>query len=352
MARKAKQLPSGSWRIQVPISKEWDTERKKWKYTMASLTAPTKAEVELLAAEWELNHESANKRTANPVLKEAVTAYIERNQGILADTTLNTYRITRDFGFPDLMNTRIRSITDDMMAIAIQKEYKRLNQQTHKPISPKTVKNEYGVISTVLKEYKIQFDVKLKPWKAAVHELSMPEELFKAFKGSDIELPVLLAMWLSFTMSEIRGLTKSGSIKGDMLYIDKVVVYVKGEDISKPVAKNTTRNRGIIIPPYIKGLIDQVEGDVLVPMRPYMIYKRFVKGLQKAGLPEMTFHDLRHVSASTMEMLGVPDKYKQERGGWKTDSTMRSTYIQSFNPVRRSYDQLIDNYFEGFIDES
>lgn len=352
MSGKAKQLPSGSWRIQVPLSKEWDEEKQKWKYHMGSLTAPTKAEVELLAAEWELSHSMTNKRTANPILKEAITAYMEKNEGILAPSTLNDFRITRDFGFQDLMNMRIHTITDDIMIQALQKEYKRINKRTGVVISPKTVKNEYGNIATVLREYKITFDVKLKPWKAKVNNISMPDALFEAFRGTDIELPVLLAMWLSFTMSEIRGLTKSGSLKGDMLYIDRTKVYLNGKDAIKPVAKNTTRNRGIMLPKYIKDLIDQVDGDDIVPLTSSQIYKRFKRGLKEHGLPPMTFHDLRHVSASTMEMLGVPDKYKQERGGWKTDSIMRSTYIQTFNPVRQAYDKVIDDYFDGIVRNS
>jgi len=34
-----------------------------------------------------------------------------------------------------------------------------------------------------------------------------------AVQGTDIELATLLAMWLSFSVSEIRGLKKSTSVK-------------------------------------------------------------------------------------------------------------------------------------------
>lgn len=352
MARKARQLPSGAWNIQVPLSKTWNEEKGKWDYKMGSLTAPTKAEVELLAAEWELTHNDTRRRTANPVLKQAIGAFIEKNTGILSETTLGAYKTAMEYSFQGIMNYRIRSITDDIMNQAIQKEYKRRKIKGGSLISPKTVKNSYGLIATVCREYGITWNVKLRPYKARVNELSTPETLFKLFKGSDIELPVLLAMWMTFTISEIRGLTKSGSIKGDLLYVDRVKVYTNGEDIIKPVAKNTTRNRGLIIPPYIRSLIDKVETDEIVPMSSKMIEYKFTTALKKAGLPHMTFHDLRHVAASTMEFLGVPDKYKQERGGWKTDAIMRSTYIQTFNPVRQAYDKMIDDYFDGIIKDS
>lgn len=335
----------------MPLSKEWDEVKKKWKYHMGSITAPTKAECEFLAAEWELTHNDTRRRTADPVLKQAISAYIEKNTGILSETTLHAYKALKETGFQDIMNMRIRSISDDIMNAAIKAEYSRRNSRNGLPLSAKTVSNEYGMIATVCREYKVSWDVKLKKWKPPVHELSTPEVIFNTFKGSSIELPVLLAMWLTFSMSEIRGLTKSGSVKGDILYVDRVKVTVDGKDIIKPVAKNVNRNRALKIPPYIKKLIDEVETDELVPLSARAITKRFTSAMKKAGLPYMTFHDLRHVAASTMEMLGVPDKYKQERGGWSTDSIMRSTYIQTFNPVRQSYDQMIDDYFEGIAND-
>lgn len=351
MARKkAQRLPSGKWRVQVIESKEWDEENQKWKYHRTSLIADTENEVYMLEAEWNLTH-TKNKKLANPVLKDAITAYVKKNEGILSRSTLSAYESARDHSFHDLMNMRIRSITDDVMNEAIQKEYKRRKERGGALISPKTVKNNYGLIASVCREYKIIWDVKLKPWKPPVHELSTPEIVYRAFKGSEIELPVLLAMWMTLSMSEIRGLTKSGSVKGNMLYVDQVKVYVNGEDVTKPVAKNTTRNRGIIIPPYIMNLINQVEGDYFTELSVFQIEHRFRMGIREAGLPKMTFHDLRHVAASTMEMLGVPDKYKQERGGWKTDSIMRSTYVQTFNPVRREYDKLIDSFFERIVND-
>ena len=47
------------------------------------------------------------------------------------------------------------------------------------------------------------------------------------------------------------------------------------------------------------------------------------KTVRKNNLPHMSFHDLRHVNASVMALLKIPDKYAMERGGWKTDSVMK-----------------------------
>ena len=63
----------------------------------------------------------------------------------------------------------------------------------------------------------------------------------------------------------------------------------------------------------------------------------------------MTFHDLRHVNASVMALLKVPDKYAQERGGWHSDAIMKNTYMQTFSSERIAIDDQIDNYMSDVI---
>ena len=66
----------------------------------------------------------------------------------------------------------------------------------------------------------------------------------------------------------------------------------------------------------------------------------------------ITFHDLRHLNASIMLMLGIPDKYAMERGGWSTDSVLKSVYQQTFSTERKKIDKIIDCYFNGIILDS
>ena len=50
-----------------------------------------------------------------------------------------------------------------------------------------------------------------------------------------------------------------------------------------------------------------------------------------------------------MLMLGIPDKYAMERGGWSTDNILKSVYQQTFSTEREKVDDLIDKYFSGII---
>ncbi len=60
----------------------------------------------------------------------------------------------------------------------------------------------------------------------------------------------------------------------------------------------------------------------------------------------MSFHDLRHMNASVMAMLQIPEKYALERGGWKTDAVMKNVYTHTFSKERKKVDGIIDSYFE------
>lgn len=152
-------------------------------------------------------------------------------------------------------------------------------------------------------------------------------------KGTEIELPVLLAMWLSFSMSEVRGLTKSKSVQNGYIVINEVVVDVDNKPVRKSQAKVRTRKRKHKIPTYIKEHIDKTnpEIDEIVPMSGHAVYMRWTRLLQKNNLSHMSFHNLRHVNASVMALLRVPDKYAQERGGWKTDKVMKRFTCKLFS---------------------
>ena len=156
-------------------------------------------------------------------------------------------------------------------------------------------------------------------------------------------------MWLSFSESEIRGLTKSKSIDGDYITIREVMVRVGGQDMRKELAKTDSRIRRHRMPAYIKDLIDQVEGDVLVPYIPSVLIRNLKGCLKKAGLQEITFHDLRHVNASVMAALRIPDRYAQERGGWSSDRIMKAVYMETFSSEREMVDDTIDSYFQGAL---
>ncbi len=326
-----------------------------------SFTAGSKKEAELLAAQFQMEKSSTSAKrrteTADMTLTEAIDAYIESRETLdRSPTTIQEYRCTQKYGFQDLMDMKLSEFDETLLQRAINAEACRpaVGRSKGKTISAKRLKNEWGLISSVLKKYRkdLIYSVELPPTVERVPDLLPAETVLRIIKGTEIELAVLLAAWLSFSMSEVRGLTKSKSISqdGNYIRIAEVMVTVNGKSVRKDIGKNKYRNRTHRIPPYIKSLIDQVPGDILVPFTSATLYFRWIKLLDDNQLPHMTFHDLRHLNASVMALLRIPDKYAQERGGWKSDKIMKRVYTQTFAEERERVDDTIDEYFGNILD--
>ncbi len=368
MAKKRKgELPSGSIRRKVYSHSELKfdekgnpvldpkTGKQKKKKIYISVTAETPIEANKLASEIKYQRSAIAAASSNMTLYEAIDRYISSSSSLLSPSTIRGYKTIQRSAFRCLMSVKLADITDSTMRDAINAECQRTTgKKNPKPISSKTVINEYGLIIAVINTYLpgTHYNVKLPQIEHNKHDISSPDVIYEIVKDSDIELPVMLAMWLSFTESEILGLTKSKSISSDGQYITVKEVIVKDADgnaVIKNKGKQPSRDRTLRIPEYIKTLIDQVETDQLVTISGTALSKRFNRLIKKAGIPHMTFHDLRHVNASVMALLNIPDKYAQDRGGWKSDNIMKSVYMQTFSQQREEVDNRIDDYMCDLI---
>lgn len=369
----AKKLPSGSWRCLAYSHTEKILDEKTGKlkdkriyesFTSDDPSPQGKREAEAAAALFQLNKSKYMKKKrpeyGNMTLTEAIDHYIETRVALnRSPTTIQDYRCIQRNAFQDIMTTKLEDLDEIILQEAINVEARRSSkkwkdEEKQKAISPKRVKNEWGLVRAVLKKYRKGIDYEefeLPQIVPRMVELPNAKVVLDMVKGTDIELPVLLAAWLSYSMSEVRGLTKSKSLShdGNYLTINEVVVDVDGSPHRKDIAKNPTRNRRHKIPIYIKGLIDKVEGDALVPMSGHALYHKWIRLQDRYGMEHITFHDLRHLNASIMALLRVPDKYAQERGGWKSDEVMKKIYMQTFSEERTRIDNIIDEYFESLM---
>ena len=337
-----KKLKSGNWRTQVYLGK------KDGKSIYASVTAPTKAECAYKAAEIKKNG-LPEERPSAPTVDEAVDKYIESCE-LLSPTTVSGYQKIRRTMFAALMDTPVDQLTDMTVQAAINAESKRKNRRG-KTMSPKAVRNAWGLISSALRRVEGSvFNIKLPEDPPKFLELPEPDFIIEAVRGSDIELPCMLALWLSLSMSEVRGL-KYSSIRNGSLYIDQVVVDVDGVSVEKKRAKVESRNRCLALPEELLELIrsttefpkyeaGEIFDGYLCPFKEYQIRRKLAK-----LLPGITFHQLRHINASVMLKLNIPEKYAMERGGWSTPNTMKRVYQHTFSSERKRVDAAIDAYF-------
>ena len=334
----AKQLPSGSWRVRV-----YDNELKKQISFTSDLPGKAgKAEAELMAREYQLGRKK--KKAAGKTIGECIDEYISSKENVLSPRTISEYRKCKQNDLIGVCDIALQDLT----AADIQKLVNQLSLKK----SPKTVRNAHGLLVSVLHVFAPEMYIRTtlpKPQKK-IKQLPEASEVLKAIIGTDVELPCLLAMWLSLRLSEIRGAKKT-DIKNGILTISEVIVKVDNEDIVKKQTKTVESTRQLVVPPYIMELIDQLpkEQEYLTTLNGTQIYKHFQKALKENGVERMAFHDLRHMNASVMLALGIPDKYAMERGGWSSPNIMKSVYQHTFSEERQKADQKIDNYFEGLL---
>ena len=320
---------------------------KEGKRKYERVYADTKEELDVAIMEHKIKHKKL-KNTTDMTLRDGLTAYIDLRTPNLSPATIAKYKTIRDYAFQDIMDKKMKDIVDLEYPVSV--EARRTVGNKNQTISTKTLRDEYFLIRTVLKKYTPRVyreEVRIKPVKRSFPPLIEPKKITEIVYGTEIELPVMLAMWLSMTVSEIRGLTKSESLDGEYITIRSVLLTVDGKDVRKDIAKEVTRNRSYKLPERLQELINNVEGDVICPMTNAALTKRFYRLLKANNLPRISFHELRHINASTMARLNIPKKTACERGGWSTEYVMDRVYTQVFDEEREKADKKINAYFEG-----
>lgn len=335
----AKQLPSGSWRIRI-----YDNDLKKQiSFTSDLPSKAGKAEAELMAREYQLGRKK--KKEQGKTVGECIDEYIDLKVNILSPSTIDGYKRAKKNNLAELCDVFLKDLTET----DIQMHMNRLAASK----SPKTVRNAHGLLVSVLNVFAPDMRIRTtlpKPQKK-IKQLPEVRDVLRAVINSDIELPCLLALWCSLRMSEIRGIKKT-DINGDTLIIQRAIVTVDGEHIEKESTKTVESTRIVRLPERLQSLIKALpeEQTYITTLSGQAIYKRFVKLLEANNIRHMTFHDLRHMDASIMLMLNIPEKYAMERGGWSSPHIMKSVYQHTFTDERKAVEQKIDNYFESLLD--
>lgn len=333
----AKKLKSGTWRIEVYIGRD-ENGKKIRKY----ITAPTRWEAEKLADEYIKNEKH---KTPTFSVGDAISGYIDLKRNVLSPSTINGYEIVRRNRLKSLMVIDVTDVNNITMQRAISEDSRTVGR--------KTIKEAVNLVLAALKMYgiKVDLNVTLPPKKAIIRELPEPVVVLKAIKGSDVELACLLAIWLSLRMSEVRGL-QFRDIKDGKILVRRSKIFFAGEDHIRDFNKTYSSTRAIRLPEYIQKMIDDVphnsDEDFIIDMDYQTIARHFKKLLMAEGY-DMHFHDLRHLNASVMLALGIPDKYAMERGGWSTNQTMKNVYQHVFQSDRERADIIIDAYFNELI---
>lgn len=330
-----RQLPSGAWRIQL---------RKEG----VSVTEPTKDACIARARAIRAGYIQVVKPPDAILLKDAVTTYIESRRGSVSPSTIATYEKKKRLYFKSLMETDIHAITEAQVQAEIAEMMKTL--------SAKTVRDTVMFYCSVLGHNGKTLDqskLSLPKPQASPFAVLTPVEistLLKALPGDPCELEILLALWLGLRRSEIMALEKSDfDTERNTVTINKALVRNEsGEWVTKGT-KTAKSARVIVCPTYIIEKVKTRSDGLLFRYDANYMLKCLHRVCEQNNLPPIRFHDLRHINASIGLMLGVPDKYMMERGGWSGTDTMKYRYEHTYDSEKASADKTLNTYFEGLL---
>lgn len=314
----AKKLPSGNYRVRV-----YDNMTK----TTKSFTAPTKKEAERLASEW-LSGNKPIIADKNLTVGEAVQQYIDSKEGVLSPSTIRGYDIIRRNAINAIRDISLKMIDEKALQIWISQ-----NAQTY---SAKSVKNQFTLIVSSLKQNKVYLDydsICLPRVVKYVPDIPTEEQINKILhivEGTNIELPVTMAVTLGMRQSEIAGIQWS-DYDGQYLYIHATIVPDKhNQYVRKETTKSEASTRAVKVDEVLKERLDRAKvkskSKYISTMRPTSVLAKFKRLCTANGLPVFTMHAQRHGNASLMLKEGVPDKYAMARLGQSSNNMIKNVY--------------------------
>ncbi|MBQ0112528.1 MAG: site-specific integrase [Bacteroidales bacterium] len=325
-------LPSGSYRLKKMY--------KGKRYSLTVQNKPTKRVAEDLMNE----HITATGAMAkkNMTFKDAVDAYCTLKSNILSPSTIVGYKKSLRQLSEDFRQTLI----NDIEQLTIQKEINDLSAK----LAPKTVRNANGLIAAVLKTYRngLHYDINLPQSIASKSHIPTETEIkqiLNAVKGTDYYVPFALGT-MGMRRSEICALTIEDLSDDNMLTINKA--KVQNEDkkwVIKPYPKTEDSQRTIYLPPELADLI-RSQGYIFTA-HPERLLDHLHSTQKQLGIKSFRFHDLRHYFATMAHAMGIPDKYIQLQGGWKTDHIMKKVYRHSLDDeYEKTQKQYVDRLFK------
>ena len=344
---KARKLPSGSWFIQLRLGGE-----------SIPVTAPTEAkavkEAMYIKAEYKAGRRTSELAAApeKPVvtLTAAMDEYIKDKSNLLSPATIRGYRRIQKHQFKNLAERDVEEL-----AAMSAREWQQIVNQEALLCSPKTLKNSFSFVKTVLRAKTSRVIPKCTLAAPVANERAFlqPNEIkifVKAIAATDVAVPALLAL-SSMRLSEIQALEWQ-NIPQDPKFIrvsGSVVPDEHNKAIHKKQNKNLTsaRNVPVLIPELAEALRQhrKPSGPVMECSRSHFL-KQVHRTCKAEGITDVTIHGLRHSFASLAYSLQIPEKVVMDMGGWADTGTMHKIYTHIAQQDFARYQNAVADFFQ------
>lgn len=330
---KARQLPSGTWFIQLRLQDENGVRRS----IPVKADTEAKCQAEAMAIKSGLKDAPGKRGT----LRAAVNDYINRKRRVLSPSTIRGYVGYRD-------NYLRPWLDSDITAVNWQRAMDSLD------CSPKTVRNVWNLARAAMAEKEHYPRVQLP--KAIKRDLLWltPEQIpafLEGVRGRPCELPALLGLH-SLRRSEMFALTAADiDFSNSLIRVRGAVVL---DEKNRPVARaaNKTTNSNRDIPIMIPRLLELLEGrrtedGPLLKCHMGKPYEGINAACRRQGLPEVGVHGLRRTFASLGYSLGMSEEEIMAIGGWDDYNTMHRFYVYLSDLDRKKAENKMSRFYSA-----
>lgn len=355
--QKRKRKNGYSWEITIetppnPITKK----RNRTTKTVKGTKKDAEQMMRKLIAEAEKGyHVTNNKITILEWVQTWLEIYIMPN---VSPTTLSRYQgMVKRYIDPLLGNIQVQQLST--LAVQSWVNSLKVSPVSGKEMSAATIKHTYHVLKGAMDKAVLAGIIPRSPCQgimlpkgekkaAVIYDEQQIQQLIRAAKGTEMELPIDMELCLGLRRGELLGL-QWGDVdwEKNQVHIIRNRVIVNGKSVVKD-PKTESSKRTTDVPTQLMeklkrhqctcqlnrlrmGEAYMVTDYIIVhpdgkPIYPEYLSQMLTKLQNKADLPQCRFHDLRHLCASIMLRQGVNVKVAQERLGHKDISTTLNIY--------------------------
>ena len=340
------QLPSGNWRCRVSFTDEDGIQHK------ASFTEKTFLLAQSKALAWKTGIIKEIEQKKDLTLDKAITEYIEALSARKSSpATIRDYESRRKNSYSLILNKRISRIT--LLDVQRQLDIRA------RDVSPKSVKNDFALLSAVLTLYREDLNLKkIKLPERDDTEMVIPDDdqvrllMESAKPDKDLYCAVLLAATVGLRRSEICALTWADiDTEAGTVNISKALVKNEFNDWILKGPKKKSSERIISIEPEVIAELQKNRSGFksIVNLNPDQVTNRFCHLRDALGMDEIRFHNLRHYKASVLLCLGIPLEVARRILGHKTDNMIKRVYGHLVSGAKTEAEERIANHTTALL---
>jgi len=326
---KAIELPSKSYRVQPSYTD------KNGKVHRTSITHKSKEVALERAYAWKREMRDM-KEIDHTTVAEAVELYIQSRIPVRSPATIRGYRNIQK----QIKQLPFAKKYAHMLKKADAQEF--INALVTRGNSPKTVRNYWGLVSSALQAQNVYLGKIAMPEKKE-NDIVIPteaeiKEIVKAVKGTDLEIPVLLASSRGFRRGEVCALKwEDIDFKKNVIHVQRNIVLGTDKKWHVKTPKTRAGNRYVPMPKETMSRIKEICS--LPSLSPHELSLRFTRVMKKLQM-DYHFHTLRHFAASYLHSLSIPDAYIMQWLGWENDQVLKKIYRHTLSDQEKHFSEI------------